>query len=147
MRVVFAGTPAVALPSLELLAESGHDLLAVVTRPDAPRGRSGTPVPSPVGAWAAAHGIEALKPAKASDEGFLARLRELAPDACPIVAYGNLLTQPVLDVPRYGWINLHFSVLPAWRGAAPVQAAIAAGDTVTGATTFLIEPSLDSGPV
>ncbi len=147
MRVVFAGTPAVALPSLELLAESGHDLLAVVTRPDAPRGRSGTPVPSPVGAWAAAHGIEALKPAKASDEGFLARLRELAPDACPIVAYGNLLTQPVLDVPRYGWINLHFSLLPRWRGAAPAQRTIIAGDAVAGASTFRVVKALDAGPL
>ena len=147
MRVVFAGTPEVALPSLELLAASGHELLAVVTRPDAPRGRSGTPVPSPVGAWAAEHGVEVLKPAKASDEAFLARLAELAPDACPIVAYGNLLTQPILDVPRYGWVNLHFSLLPRWRGAAPAQRTIIAGDAVAGASTFRVVKALDAGPV
>ncbi len=147
MRLVFAGTPEVALPSLDLLASSGHDLVAVVTRPDAARGRSGTPVPSPVGAWAAERGIETLKPPTASDPAFLARLRDLAPDACPVVAYGNLLTQAVLDVPRYGWVNLHFSLLPRWRGAAPAQRTIIAGDAVAGASTFRVVKPLDAGPL
>jgi methionyl-tRNA formyltransferase len=147
VRLVFAGTPEVALPSLDLLASSGHDLVAVVTRPDAARGRSKAPVPSPVAAWASAHGVEALKPPAASDPGFLARLRELAPDACPVVAYGNLLTQPVLDVPRYGWVNLHFSLLPRWRGAAPAQRTIIAGDAVAGASTFRVVKPLDAGPL
>lgn len=147
MRVVFAGTPEVALPSLEAIASSGHELLAVVTRPDAPRGRSGRPVPSPVASWAAERGIGTLKPAGASDPDFLARLRELAPDACPIVAFGQLLTQPVLDVPRFGWVNLHFSLLPRWRGAAPVQRTIIAGDALAGATTFRVVKPLDAGPV
>lgn len=147
MRLVFAGTPEVALPSLELLASSGHEVVAVVTRPDAARGRSARPVPSPVGEWAADHGVVALKPAKASDPDFLAQLADLAPDACPVVAYGNLLTQPALDIPAYGWINLHFSLLPRWRGAAPVQRTIMAGDAVAGATTFRLTRPLDAGPV
>ena len=136
-----------ALPSLDLLESSGHELVAVVTRPDAARGRSKSPVPSPVAAWAAAHGVETLKPPTASDPGFLDRLRELAPDACPVVAYGNLLTQAVLDVPRYGWVNLHFSLLPRWRGAAPVQHALIAGDRTTGAAVFQLVPALDAGDV
>jgi len=137
----------VALPSLDLLESSGHELVAVVTRPDAARGRSKSPVPSPVAAWAAAHGVETLKPPTASDPGFLDRLRELAPEACPVVAYGNLLTQAVLDVPRYGWVNLHFSLLPRWRGAAPAQRTIIAGDAVAGASTFRVVKPLDAGPL
>lgn len=147
MRIVFAGTPEVALPSLQSLVDAGHEVLAVVTRPDAARGRSGRLVPSPVAAWADAHGIETLKPAKASDPGFLDRLRALAPDACPVVAYGALLPQAALDVPRLGWVNLHFSLLPRWRGAAPAQRTIIAGDAVAGATTFRIVRELDAGPV
>lgn len=147
MRLVFAGTPAVALPSLEALAGSRHEVVAVVTRPDAARGRSGRLVPSEVGAWASEHGIPVLKPAHPRDQEFVDALRELAPDACPVVAYGALLPQAVLDIPRLGWINLHFSLLPRWRGAAPVQRAILAGDEVTGATTFRIVRELDAGPV
>ena len=127
-----------ALPSLEALSSSDHELLAVVTRPDAPRGRSGRPRPSPVAEWAQAAGIEVLKPERPGDEQFVERLRQLAPDACPVVAYGALLPRSVLQIPRFGWVNLHFSLLPRWRGAAPVQRAIMAGDEVTGATTFLI---------
>lgn len=145
--MVFAGTPEVALPSLEALNSSDHELLAVVTRPDAPRGRSGRPRPSPVAEWAEAAGVEVLKPERPSDEQFVARLRELAPDACPVVAYGALLPESVLRIPRHGWVNLHFSLLPRWRGAAPVQRAIMAGDEVTGATTFRIVPELDAGPI
>ncbi len=147
MRLVFAGTPAVALPALEALAASEHEIVAVVTRPDAARGRSGRPQPSPVAAWAERNGVRALKPGHPREEGFVAELTALAPDACPVVAYGALLPQQVLDIPAHGWINLHFSLLPRWRGAAPVQRAIMAGDEVTGATTFRIVRALDAGPV
>ncbi|HKN56683.1 MAG TPA: methionyl-tRNA formyltransferase, partial [Amycolatopsis sp.] len=148
MRLVFAGTPEPAVPSLRALLESGrHDVVAVVTRPDAQSGRGRHVARSPVGALADEHGIEVLTPARASDPAFLARLAELAPDACPVVAYGALLTQAALDIPRHGWVNLHFSLLPAWRGAAPVQSAIRAGDEITGASTFRIVKELDAGPV
>jgi methionyl-tRNA formyltransferase len=148
MRLVFAGTPEVALPSLRaLIASARHDVVAVVTRPDAPAGRGRHLVRSPVGALADEHGIEVLTPAKASDPAFLDRLRELAPDCCPVVAYGALLPQSALDIPPHGWVNLHFSVLPAWRGAAPVQAAVRHGDEITGASTFRIVKALDAGPV
>lgn len=119
----------------------------MVTRPDAPAGRGRKLVRSPVGAVADEHGIEVLTPHKASDPEFLQRLRELAPDCCPVVAYGALLRPEALAIPRHGWVNLHFSLLPAWRGAAPVQAAIRHGDEITGATTFRLVPELDAGPV
>jgi len=148
MRLVFAGTPDVALPSLRaLLASDRHEVVAVVTRPDAPAGRGRRLVRSPVGALADEHGIEVLTPAKAADPDFLDRLRALAPDCCPVVAYGALLPQSALDIPSHGWVNLHFSVLPAWRGAAPVQAAVRHGDEITGASTFRIVKALDAGPV
>ncbi|SFW77261.1 methionyl-tRNA formyltransferase [Amycolatopsis australiensis] len=148
MKLVFAGTPEPAVPALRALLESGrHEVVAVVTRPDAQAGRGRRVLRSPVGALADQHGIEVLTPARAGDPAFLARLAELAPDACPVVAYGALLPQAALDVPRLGWVNLHFSLLPAWRGAAPVQAAIRAGDEITGASTFRIVKELDAGPV
>ncbi|GCD39115.1 methionyl-tRNA formyltransferase [Streptomyces chrestomyceticus JCM 4735] len=148
MRLVFAGTPEVAVPALDaLIASDRHEVVAVVTRPDAPAGRGRRLVASPVAERAAEAGIEVLKPAKPRDEDFLARLREIAPDCCPVVAYGALLPKVALDIPAHGWVNLHFSLLPAWRGAAPVQHAVLAGDEVTGASTFLIEEGLDSGPV
>ncbi|ORW33592.1 methionyl-tRNA formyltransferase [Mycobacterium paraense] len=148
MRLVFAGTPEPALPALRRLIESPrHDVLAVLTRPDAASGRRGRPEPSPVAREALDRGIPVLRPARPNSPEFVAELSELAPDCCPVVAYGALLREDLLAVPPLGWINLHFSLLPAWRGAAPVQAAIAAGDPITGATTFRIEPSLDSGPV
>ncbi|AMO61735.1 methionyl-tRNA formyltransferase [Mycolicibacterium phlei] len=148
MRIVFAGTPEPALPSLRRLIESPrHEVVAVLTRPDAAAGRRGKPAPSPVARLALEHDIPVLRPPKPNSEEFIAELTALAPDCCAVVAYGALLSERLLAVPTHGWVNLHFSVLPAWRGAAPVQAAIAAGDTVTGATTFLIEPALDSGPV
>ncbi|MFC3896698.1 methionyl-tRNA formyltransferase [Lentzea rhizosphaerae] len=148
MRLVFAGTPEVALPSLRAFIDSPrHDVVAVVTRPDAPSGRGRKLERSPVGALADEHGIEVLTPAKAGDPEFLERLRALEPDLCPVVAYGNLLPQRTLDVPKFGWVNLHFSVLPAWRGAAPVQAAVRNGDDITGASTFRIVKELDAGPV
>lgn len=148
MKLVFAGTPEVAVPALDALIASGrHEVAAVVTRPDAPAGRGRRLVASPVAARAEEAGIEVLKPVKPRDEAFLARLREIAPDCCPVVAYGALLPKAALDIPARGWVNLHFSLLPAWRGAAPVQHAIMAGDEFTGASTFLIEEGLDSGPV
>ena len=147
MRIVFGGTPDVAIPSLDALAESRHELIAVVTRPDAPSGRGNKLTASPVAQRAAELGIEVLKPQRPRDEEFVARLTELAPTCCPVVAYGALLPQRVLDIPRHGWVNLHFSLLPAWRGAAPVQHAILAGDKTTGATTFRIVLELDAGPI
>ena len=148
MRLVFAGTPEPALPSLRRLIESPrHDVVAVLTRPDAVAGRRGRAAPSPVAQVAAEHDIPILRPARPNSGEFVAELAELAPDCCAVVAYGALLGEALLAVPAHGWVNLHFSLLPAWRGAAPVQAALAAGDTVTGATTFQIERSLDSGPV
>lgn len=147
MRLVFAGTPAVAVTTLEALLASRHEVVAVVTRPDAAAGRGRHLVPSPVAARAADAGLEVLKPAKVREEPFLERLRSLAPDCCPVTAYGALLPQVALDIPRRGWVNLHFSLLPAWRGAAPVQHALMHGDDITGATTFQIVRELDAGPV
>ncbi|MFF1819973.1 methionyl-tRNA formyltransferase [Kribbella sp. NPDC058245] len=148
MRVVFAGTPEPAVTALRAIVASRHELVAVVTRPDAPAGRGRKLVASPVAQYAEElGGIEILKPVKPSDPDFLARLAEIAPDCCPVVAYGGLLPQAALDIPEHGWVNLHFSVLPAWRGAAPVQHSIIAGDDVTGASTFRIVKALDAGPV
>ncbi|SCL25216.1 methionyl-tRNA formyltransferase [Micromonospora rhizosphaerae] len=147
MRLIFAGTPAVAVPALDAIAASRHELLAVVTRPDAPAGRGRGLVRSPVGAWADAHGVEVLTPARPREPEFLDRLRELAPDCVPVVAYGALVPPEALEIPPYGWINLHFSLLPAWRGAAPVQHAVLHGDELTGASVFQLEAGLDTGPV
>ena len=147
MRLVFAGTPQTAVPSLEALLASRHEVAAVVTRPDAPAGRGRKVDSSPIARRAAAAGIEVLTPARARDPQFLDRMREIAPDCAPMVAYGALLPQSLLDIPRHGWVNLHLSVLPAWRGAAPVQHAIMHGDDVTGASTFRVVAELDAGPV
>jgi methionyl-tRNA formyltransferase len=148
VRLVFAGTPEPALPALRSLIDSPrHEVIAVLTRPDAASGRHAKPKPSPVARLALEEGIPVLRPERPNSAGFVAELSELAPDCCPVVAFGALLRDELLAVPARGWVNLHFSLLPAWRGAAPVQAAIAAGDTVTGATTFQIEAGLDSGPV
>jgi methionyl-tRNA formyltransferase len=146
MRVVFAGTPEVALPALAAVADSAHELAGVVTRPDATTGRGRRLAPSPVAEAAEALGVPVLKPGHPREPEFQDALRALSPDACPVVAYGALLPQSALDIPPRGWINLHFSLLPAWRGAAPVQHAIWAGDDVTGATTFRIVKELDAGP-
>lgn len=148
MRLVFAGTPEPALPALRRLVDSPrHEVIAVLTRPDAAAGRRGKPEPSPVAREALDRGIPVLRPSRPNSEEFVTELSRLAPDCCAVVAYGALLRDELLAVPPRGWINLHFSLLPAWRGAAPVQAAIAAGDAITGASTFRIEPSLDSGPI
>jgi methionyl-tRNA formyltransferase len=146
MRVVFAGTPEVAVPALDAIAESSHELVGVVTRPDAPAGRGRKLVASPVAQRAEELGVPVLKPAHPKDPEFQAQLKELDPDCCPVVAYGALLPQSALDIPRHGWVNLHFSLLPAWRGAAPVQHAIWSGDEISGATTFRIVKQLDAGP-
>jgi len=146
MRVVFAGTPEVAVPSLEAIHASGHDLVGVLTRPDAPSGRGRRLHPSPVAERATELGVPVLKPDHPRDPAFQDELKALEPDCCPVVAYGALLPQTALDIPVHGWVNLHFSCLPAWRGAAPVQHAIWAGDEVTGATTFRIVKELDAGP-
>ncbi|MBG6066440.1 methionyl-tRNA formyltransferase [Micromonospora ureilytica] len=147
MRVIFAGTPAVAVPALAAVAASRHELVAVVTRPDAPAGRGRGLSRSPVGAWADEHGVEVLTPARPREPEFLDRLRELEPDCVPVVAYGALVPPAALEIPRHGWINLHFSLLPAWRGAAPVQHAVLHGDELTGASVFQLEEGLDTGPV
>ncbi|WP_435206356.1 methionyl-tRNA formyltransferase [Micromonospora sp. bgisy143] len=147
MRVIFAGTPAVAVPALAAVAASRHELVAVVTRPDAPAGRGRGLSRSPVGAWADEHGVEVLTPARPREPEFLDRLRALAPDCVPVVAYGALVPPSALEIPRHGWINLHFSLLPAWRGAAPVQHAVLHGDELTGASVFQLEQGLDTGPV
>jgi methionyl-tRNA formyltransferase len=147
VRLVFAGTPEVALPSLEALVSSRHEVVAVLTRPAARSGRGRREHPSPVAARAAELGLAVLAPRRPAEPDVVAQLRELAPDCCPVVAYGALLPQELLDIPPHGWVNLHFSVLPAWRGAAPVQRAVLAGDEVTGATTFRIVRELDAGPV
>lgn len=147
MRVVFAGTPEVAVPALDAIAASPHELVGVVTRPDAPAGRGRKLTPSPVALRAEELGVPVLKPAHPRDPDFQAELRALRPDCCPVVAYGALIPRSALDIPVHGWVNLHFSVLPAWRGAAPVQHALWAGDEYTGATTFQIVEALDAGPM
>lgn len=147
MKVVFAGTPEVAVVSLDALLDSQHEVLAVVTRPDAVAGRGHRVTPSPVSRAASERGIRVLTPPKPNDPEFVEQLKALQPDCCPVVAYGALIPQTVLDIPRLGWVNLHFSLLPAWRGAAPVQRSIMAGDDVTGAAVFQLEAGMDTGPV
>ena len=147
MRLVFAGTPQVALPALEALLASRHEVVAVITRPDAPSGRGRQIMPSPVRDRAEALGLEVLTPWRIGEPEVLTRLRALEPDCCPVVAYGALVPPAALSIPAHGWVNLHFSVLPAWRGAAPIQRALIAGDEVVGASTFRLEEGLDTGPV
>ncbi|MBL7493777.1 methionyl-tRNA formyltransferase [Frankia sp. AgB1.9] len=148
MRLVFAGTPAVAIPSLRRLLDSPrHEVAAVVTRPDRPAGRGRHIARSPVAELADEAGVEVLAPERPRDPDFLSRLTAIAADCAPVVAYGALLPKAALDIPRHGWVNLHFSLLPAYRGAAPVQRAVLAGEDITGASVFQIEEGLDSGPV
>ena len=147
MKLVFAGTPGIAVPSLEALVGSRHEVVAVVTRPDATAGRGRRLTPSPVAIRAAELGLEVLKPGHPRDPEFRSRLRELNPDVCAVVAYGALLPTSVLEIPAQGWINLHFSLLPRWRGAAPVQRAVMAGDTEIGTSCFRIVRELDAGDV
>ena len=146
MRVLFAGTPAVAVPSLNALVEAGFDVVAVLSRPDAPIGRKRVLTPSPVAARAAELGIEVIHASRIDAEA-IRTISAVNPDVAAIVAYGGLVPPPALRIPRHGWVNLHFSLLPSWRGAAPVQRAVMAGDDVTGAVTFQLEEGLDTGPV
>jgi methionyl-tRNA formyltransferase len=145
LRIVFAGSPAAAVPSLEALARTDHEIVAVVTREDAPLGRKRVLTPTPVADAADALGIPVLKANRIAP--LEARVAALRPDLGVIVAYGGLIREPLLSTPRLGWINLHFSLLPRWRGAAPVQRALIAGDTVTGAAVFQLVAELDAGPV
>ncbi|WP_375500315.1 methionyl-tRNA formyltransferase [uncultured Jatrophihabitans sp.] len=148
MRLALAGTPAAAVRTLQALLDAPqHDVVTVITRPPARSGRGRTVAESPVASLAREAGVPILTPAKPAEPGFLEQLRALGVDCCPVVAYGALLPASALAVPRLGWVNLHFSLLPAWRGAAPVQHAVLHGDEVTGASTFLIEQGLDTGPV
>lgn len=146
LRLVFAGTPAAAVPSLERLAAGRHDVAAVVTRPAAPIGRKRVITPSPVAAAAERLGIHVIEAARMDDDA-TGRIGALRPDLGVIVAYGGLVREPLLSAPTHGWINLHFSLLPAWRGAAPVQHALIAGDAETGASVFRLVPELDAGDV
>lgn len=145
MRIVFAGTPAVAIPSLEAVA-ARHEVVAVVTREDAPLGRKRVLTPSPVAEAAERLGLTVLKANRLREE-VTDRIAGLQPDLGVVVAYGGLVREPLLSLPRLGWVNLHFSLLPRWRGAAPVQHAVIAGDTETGAAVFRLVPELDAGDV
>jgi methionyl-tRNA formyltransferase len=147
LRLLFAGTPDVAVPSLELLLASDHEVVAVLTRPDARAGRGRRVSRSPVAERADAAGVPVLQPRSPREPEFLEQLADIAVDCAPVVAYGALVPEAALGLPRFGWVNLHFSLLPAWRGAAPVQHAVMAGDEVTGASTFRLEAGLDTGPV
>jgi methionyl-tRNA formyltransferase len=147
VRLLFAGTPVVAVPALRALLDSHHEVVAVLTRPDARSGRGRRLAPSPVAEVADDAGVLTLKPNRVTDPGVAEQLSDLHLDCAPIVAYGGLVPTPLLELPAHGWVNLHFSLLPAWRGAAPVQRAVLAGDTVTGATTFRLDRGLDTGPV
>lgn len=147
MRVVFAGTPEAAVPSLRAVLGSRHEVVGVLTRADARSGRGRTLRPSPVREVAEEAGLPVLTPTSLRDPEVQEQVAAWEPEACPVVAYGLLVPPSLLDLPRHGWVNLHFSLLPAWRGAAPVQHAIRAGDEVTGAVTFRLEEGLDTGPV
>jgi methionyl-tRNA formyltransferase len=146
MRIAFLGTPLVAVPSLTaLVAADDVDVVAVVTNPDRPKGRSKEPVPPPVKEAALDHGLRVLQPGKPIE--IVDELLALELDACAVVAYGALLPRTVLEAGGRGFVNLHFSLLPRWRGAAPVQHAIRAGDEVTGVTTFVLDEGMDTGPI
>lgn len=146
MRVLFAGTPAVALPSLEALRAAGHEIVAVLTRPDAPLGRKRVLTPSPVAVRAAELALPVIKADKV-DAVAREAIAAARPEVAAIVAYGALVPESALSIPEHGWVNLHFSLLPAWRGAAPVQHAVIHGDDLTGASTFLLDKGLDTGDV
>jgi len=146
LSLVFAGSPAAAVPSLVALARSDHRIDAVLTREDSPQGRRGVLTATPVAATANELGIPVIRANRLAGAATEA-VTELAPDLGVIVAYGGLVREPLLSTPRLGWINLHFSLLPRWRGAAPVQRAILAGDDLTGASVFQLVPELDAGDV
>ncbi len=146
MRIVYFGTPPLAVPALALLAAE-HDVAAVVTQPDRPRGRSARPEPPAVKVWALEHGLKVHQPEKLHDGTFEAWLRGMRPDLCALAAYGRFLKQPLLDVPPQGWLNLHPSLLPRWRGPSPVQTAILEGDSETGVTIMRVVLEMDAGDI
>lgn len=147
MRIVFMGTPEIAVPSLERLISDGHDLCAVVTQPDRPKGRGKKLAFSPVKEAAMRHELEILQPEKASQPDFLDRLRELNPDLIVVIAFGQILRKEVLDLPKYGCVNVHVSLLPKYRGAAPINWAIINGEEKTGVTTMFMDEGLDTGDI
>lgn len=148
MRIVFAGSPSIALPTLEHLLESGHEVVGVLSRPDAPRGRGQKLLPSPVSHFAQEHDLLLFTPKTLKKNAEAAAfLQDLKPDLGVVVAFGAILPPEILKIPRHGWINVHFSLLPRWRGAAPVQRALEAGDESIGVTVFSLEPTLDTGPI
>ena len=146
-RIVFAGTPEFSVPALDALHAAGHEIAAVYTQPDRPAGRGRTLTASPVKQRALELGLPVEQPASLKDAAAVARLNEHAPDLMVVVAYGLILPQAVLDVPRLGCLNIHASLLPRWRGAAPIQRAILAGDTLTGVTIMKMDAGLDTGPM
>jgi methionyl-tRNA formyltransferase len=146
-RILFFGTPELAVPTLAALVEAGRPPAAVITQPSRPVGRGLKLADPPVAAWARERGLEVIQPAKVRDPAFLARAAELAPDVAVVIAFGQIFPAALLQLPQHGCINLHASLLPRWRGAAPIQAAIAAGDPLTGVTTMLMEEGLDTGPM
>jgi methionyl-tRNA formyltransferase len=147
VRIVFWGTPAFALPTLRAISGEGHEVVGVVTRPDRPAGRGRRLSAPPVKAWAEGEGVPVLQPERPAGADFLEQLRELAPDLSVVVAYGKILGREVLDVPTQGSINVHASLLPALRGAAPIQWAIIRGEAVTGVTIMRMVEAMDAGPI
>ncbi|MEK7850489.1 MAG: methionyl-tRNA formyltransferase [Deltaproteobacteria bacterium] len=147
MRVVFMGTPDFAVPSLRALIEGSDEVVAVITQPDRPKGRHGVLTPSPVKVLAIQHGIPVYQPVKVKDRGFLSTLGELSPDIIVVVAYGQILSNDILDLPPRKCINIHASLLPKYRGSSPINWALINGETVSGVTSMIITEGLDSGPI
>ncbi len=147
MRVIFMGTPEIAVTVAEALRTAGHDIIAAVTQTDKPQGRAKTLTPPPVKQWATAHGITVMQPRTLKNDEAFAALAELKPEVIVVTAYGKILPKRVLTLPPFGCVNVHVSLLPRWRGAAPVQWAIMSGDTQTGATIMLMDEGIDTGPV
>ncbi len=145
--IIFMGTPDFALPSLEALIAHDHHVQAVVTQPDRPRGRSGKPIPSPVKRLAKRFGIEVLQPERASDESFCRSIDAISPDLLVVIAFGQVLTEQLLGIPSWGGLNIHASLLPKYRGAAPIQRAVMNDERETGLTAMRMDPGLDTGPI
>ena len=146
MRTIFMGTPLMAVPALEALVQGGHEVVAAVTQPDRPKGRGGRLAPPPVKEAAAARGIPVLQPERVRDAVFIEAFRDLAPEAAVVIAFGQILPRALLDIPKFGCINVHASLLPRYRGAAPIQWAIAKGERETGLTTMHMDAGMDTGP-
>jgi methionyl-tRNA formyltransferase len=145
--IIFMGTPDFALPSLEALMAHDHHVQAVVTQPDRPKGRSGKPIPSPVKRLAKRLGVEVLQPERASDESFCERINSFSPDLLVVIAFGQVLTEQLLDIPTWGGLNVHASLLPKYRGAAPIQRAVMNGERETGLTAMRMDQGLDTGAI